>query len=611
MQKRLLIVLISATITACSGGGGQSSGVPPALPLDHANGAMALTFVIPPASKQSTYRQPFHGHVARPLWDSPSALGAGINYAASVSALGSPNTPQAAFNFATACTAANDCSQNADGTRSYTVTIPIPNGTYALEVTEWDQPPSGTSFPASANELSQGVGSVTINGTTPINLSLNGIPASVVLVPAPGQSHVQPPPAPFPVHGALRHRTFGGYTSSGYTIVGNGPTQWFAEALDADGNLITGNGAPAITFTQPSGSPYLAISSSTQGPQNLYTFRALQATLATAATPPTASFNLAVNATNGASPPVTLASTTVPITTEQELWVSENAGSGLLGLSGWPLNPVSTYATLAQPFDFAPIPSTSNNTLMAIDSKGNFWTYETSVSPPAVAEFAQVGGSQPPQPATGIFTDTGVTIDGLVGDGSGNIWVLDNASPYGTLRSYNVANAGSGGVTAGPDYSFTSSDAARSPSSVTIAPSGYVWVAGSTTSLQVFPPTALTSSTTVAIPALSPALTSISSIAFGPDGTLWVCGTNTASIQTLAAFTLSGSASSPTLTSAGSPATNVTCNAEMAATAQQSVWIPQLGFEIAVEYAVQSGAVIPTSNIVNVQATAYGDVIAP
>ena len=368
---------------------------------------------------------------------------------------------------------------------------------------------------------------------------LNGIPASIVFQPLPGQKHIQ-------------------ISSTGNDIiVGSGPTEWSANALDAAGYIITGSGAPVMAV---SSNGDIAATVNT-GLTNGFTVRALASTLA-------GTTGVTVTA-NGGSPSTILASTTVNLTTEQELWLSTTAGSNPQGLIGYALGgtnfePPNPSAT--DPLDFVPLSSTAvNNQAFALDANGNLWVQQAT-NPYTLLEFAQQPGANAPAQVAGVglVPSSTANFTGFAFDSSSNLYitepgigeVLAYASPYASPSPITGTSVtGATGVAVAPAALGGLSDS--------------VWVAGSN-GIGAFTSYA---SGNHPIPLTGAPGTASTVDGFDASGNLWVIDAS----GSLMTYSVVGSPSSATLSPELSlpyfvPST-FGYGYQLGATAQGSMWI--------------------------------------
>jgi hypothetical protein len=141
---------------------------------------------------------------------------------------------------------------NVSGGIMCTMTVAGAAGANTLAVETFDQPNSGTTSNFAGlhgNVLSSATLAVTLNASTPSTVyssSLNGVPASILIAPVPGQTNVS-----------------GSQTSGFKFTTASGTAQFTVVALDADGNPIVGPGAPAISASNvPSGTTVSAVANS-------------------------------------------------------------------------------------------------------------------------------------------------------------------------------------------------------------------------------------------------------------------------------------------------------------------------------------------------------------
>lgn len=222
MQRlRFLAALALTAATACSSHGGTAV-TPPAVaagssPVTTSGTRAQLTVVVPQAGAAKS-----SSSVRRPRYVSPSSA----NLVVAVNG-GTPSTygltPQSP-----------GCAvQNGKLTCSFSVPAPAGLDSLALNVTD-----------GAGNVLSRNVVTATIAAAaaTPVAVTLAGVPASVAIVPGAGAK-------------------IDGITAP-YHFPGLFPQPVEVEALDADGNIIIGPGAPAISAPTVSvGTTYATVTS--------------------------------------------------------------------------------------------------------------------------------------------------------------------------------------------------------------------------------------------------------------------------------------------------------------------------------------------------------------
>jgi hypothetical protein len=137
---------------------------------------------------------------------------------------------------------ATGCSSTLASTQC-SLTVTLAAGSYDASIATYD----GTN--ATGNELSAGqlvAFTIAQGQTNQVNLVLSGIPASL-LVSSDALA----------VHGAQ---------NTGFTLYGGSAQKLLVEALDADGNVIVGAGAPTFTLAAASGSGYTIANPTTSAP---------------------------------------------------------------------------------------------------------------------------------------------------------------------------------------------------------------------------------------------------------------------------------------------------------------------------------------------------------
>ncbi len=222
-RSALLLALTGMVLVQC-GGGGTTPTTSQNQPILSSTGAR-IVLTIPPARLQV--------HIRRPLYTAPSTLGIGINVGPhpTTFSIAQTQTPQSAIDLSPTSTA---CTPGAGGSRVCTFSVSAPPGSDDIAVTTWDAAPVSGSF-VGANALSSQIlaaQTIASGSSTTISLALNAIVSSITMVALPSQIHVQP-------------------SGSGYSQVGNALISYDVNALDADGNIITGQGAPTVTVSSP------------------------------------------------------------------------------------------------------------------------------------------------------------------------------------------------------------------------------------------------------------------------------------------------------------------------------------------------------------------------
>jgi hypothetical protein len=218
---RITAVAAIGALAACSGGGG--SAVPPSTHAMTAPAApagatrAALTVVVPrpgASAGSSTRRMP------RYVSPSSAALQVAVNGAAATTYGLTPQSPGCVV-------------QAGNLTCTFAIAAPVGSDTLALTLVD-----------GAGSVLSRNVVTATLaaGATTPVAVTLAGVPASVVVVPG-ANAVVDSTTAPYRAPGLF-------------------PQPVEVEPLDADGNIIIGPGAPTITSVSvTSGAAYASIAS--------------------------------------------------------------------------------------------------------------------------------------------------------------------------------------------------------------------------------------------------------------------------------------------------------------------------------------------------------------
>lgn len=545
MNTRVIAASLLSVLLASCGGGSGAGGAVPAQPGGATTQLVKFSFKVPAKTAQVIRKKLIGGKYV-----SPATLGVGISYSTTATTFTATQltTPTIALDLSSCTgTAVSSCTTNpTDGSRLYTLLIPLPPASYAFEVVTWDCKPSGSPLTFGGNQLSNALTSVTVTagGAPPApNFVLNAVPASLVLTPVPGQTHVSGNAAP-------------------YSITGNAAQQFFVNALDPDGFIITGLGAPTVSLSDATGSFTFAQNTSNPNVTNEWSIEALRPALQN-----TNGVNVSLNATApGATTPVTSNVTIVPI---PELWITE---SGTNVVSGYPMK-VTTGASPTVSVTAAPTDSFTagaNAGPLVADNAGNIWVAQGT----NIQEFNAPVFSGPPTVNSNYFRDPCLgTPTGLALDANGYIVVVDPTCNGGDVSATNPAALGK------PAYEINSTtqtslagatSVSFAPSSVpaALAPLPNSLVVGATTgkpSIDIL--TTTTSSVTDAIPGESTPSGSMIAVGIGTDGNLWYAdGTNVN-----VAMPQAGAAPPPALL--GSTALTTT-SAQFAADSIGEMWVP-------------------------------------
>jgi hypothetical protein len=231
-----LASLLAATVllAGCGGGGGAvPAGTQAAAPAGNGRGTARFTITIPKANASSASAR------RSPRYVSPATA------SMTVSIVTNPGGTSQVNETAGLTPTSNGCSSTLASTVC-TLEVSLPPGSYNAALATYD----GAN--ATGNELSQGqlIDFTIIAGqANTIALTLSGIPASL-----------QVAGAAFPVTGSL---------SGGFTLYGAAAQKLVVEALDPDGNVIVGPGAPTFTVAESSGSGFTITNPTTTSPNSV------------------------------------------------------------------------------------------------------------------------------------------------------------------------------------------------------------------------------------------------------------------------------------------------------------------------------------------------------
>ena len=200
--------IMAALLAGCGGGGGGST--PPVQPPTNPQaqpGSVAVSVIVPAASSQNAVRK----GARKTNYMSASSQGLGISVVAHGGTFPAMVTPQAAYDISSS---SSYCTAGVGGSRTCTFYVPAPAGSDDFQISAWDAKPVAGSF-VGAHLLGQSVSTQTISATSVNNLSfsLSGTVASIFL-----------------------------RLSTNTMLAGQANTATLnAEAIDADGNIITGS----------------------------------------------------------------------------------------------------------------------------------------------------------------------------------------------------------------------------------------------------------------------------------------------------------------------------------------------------------------------------------
>jgi hypothetical protein len=489
--------------------------------------AAALSIVVPSAKGSATAST-----VRRPQYVSPSS-----------------SQLQVAVNGGTASTygltpATPGCSV-VSGNLTCTFSIAAPPGTDAFTLTLTD---------SSGSVLSKNIvnATLTAGASTPVDVTLAGIPASVRAVPAANAG-------------------IEGSATPSYHIPGLLPQNIELQALDADGNVIIGPGAPAIGApTVSSGSAYATVASAHTTDPNAYII-----------TPAVGAGGQTVSITASAqSIPLNDGSTSAPVSTSTNFTYTP----AIAVASGFFVN-IYSVETGKQVGQFKACPGNCGTVIangIATDPSGNIYASYSLIGGISIGHGVTEFLAGTTTPSRVLGSANGVTGPGPIAvDQNGMLYVGNAASgffPHRTAAS--IAEFAPGATT--PKYKITGSSivnlqglAVDASGKVYLAQSSSITVYGpgnQTVALQTISDPSLGSPNAIAFDAASgmyvidhanhdiayfaSGSTSVTntltyadfanipnSLMFDPSGNLWVTVPNTGAIHQFAAGSLPGSLS--------------------------------------------------------------------
>jgi hypothetical protein len=256
----LSLTTLSAFLAACSGGGGVQQ-TPIIIPASKSKGIVAVSIKIPARSAAASSRR-------RPQYVSASTESLAITISQSGTQV---------LQEAVSLTPSNPNCTSSAGATTCSLTFPLAPGSYLGTVSTYDGAVVGNA--ATGHLLSQGQSlAITVLGgqTNDLTLTLDGVPASIAIVPASGS-------------------LITGTQSGGFTVKYSAQPL-LVNALDADGNTIVGPGAP--TFTAMATATKFTVTNPTGGSPNQITLAGAaggSGTLTVTAAPPDAGFSCATS----------------------------------------------------------------------------------------------------------------------------------------------------------------------------------------------------------------------------------------------------------------------------------------------------------------------------
>ncbi len=410
---RFLGVLIAAALLAGCAGGSHGSSMLPTSPTTNGRGTGTAVFVIntPQRSASAASRSATSVRTkgVRPQYLSTAtqSIVIAIN--------GTGSTSYSSTVTAGLTVNSSGCTSTLASTIC-TLTVPgLQAGSYTATLTTYDGYTSGTNT-ATGNVLSaaQAIAfTITAGQSNTINISLSGVPASTVVIPA----------------GAITV----GNGSGGYDLFGQGAHTFVVESLDADGNIIAGVGAPLFSIGAVSGS------------------------LSPVTTSPSGGSTTSASAPNSftVTPPTTFASTTASFTVTPTFTGQATDGCTQTGAHCAPVtvtvdmkylaralfvvnNGSSNVTEYALPYTGGAPTATISNSVnapagLAVDSSGNLFVANNGNS--TVTEYAlpDTNNAAPKMTISNVTTPSGLAFDSsddLFVANYGNGKVTEYAPPY-------------------------------------------------------------------------------------------------------------------------------------------------------------------------------------
>jgi hypothetical protein len=288
VTPRSIAATLAAALLLAGCGGRAGTSTSPSLPAtSHARASLSLTITIP-RGRTSPASSRLH----------PDYISASTQSLAISVAHGSTNVLTQSVGLTVASNPQN-CTASG-GATTCTVLLGLAPGSFTGTFSTYDGPV--VSNAASGNVLSQGQSvpiTVTAGQTNTLSVTLDGVPASITVAPASGS-------------------TISGTQSTGFVVPFTAQPVAI-EALDADGNVILGPGAP--TFSAQATAAAFTVTQPAQGTPNQITLAAAiggTGTLTVTATPPDGGFSC--------SAPGVVCSASVSLTHAHTLFAAGSSG---------------------------------------------------------------------------------------------------------------------------------------------------------------------------------------------------------------------------------------------------------------------------------------------
>lgn len=442
-MKRFLAAGALVALAACSSRGG--SVVPAAAPAQHGGAPTAgtrarLTIAVPLASGTATAA---NRRLPRYVSPASTSLSVAVNGGTASTYGLTPQSP--------GCV-----TQAAQLQCTFSVVAPVGSDSFSLALTD-----------GAGNVLSRNVVHATIaaGATTPIGLTLNAVTASVAVVPG----------------GATTDGT-----TSPYHVPGLFSQPVEVEALDADGNVIIGPGAPAVTTaTVSTGSAYATVASAQSSDANAYILRTVSAAAAGQTVTVSATVQDATLGDGTVLPPVS-GSTSYKYTPALLVGVA----SDIVAVSLESGNVVAAF----------PVCSCFGATVIAGLAVGTDGTiYGSHKSFEGLAPSASVSEVPPGTEAATVTLSTGASSAGpLAIDAQDNLWVLNTG---GFRQTVSIAKFPHGATTASFTISGPGAQISQ-PAGLAVAANGTVYESDGAGYINAYPTGTMTPAEQLSDPSL-------------------------------------------------------------------------------------------------------------
>jgi YD repeat-containing protein len=228
LDRKFVLLLALVMLAACGGG---SSGAPPTTSTAAAPQAQQVQFRInaPPASSAAAKRRPQY-------------LSAATQSMSLVVKQGSTTVLNETANLTVN---SSGCTSTLASTIC-TLTVALSPGNYTATLSTYDQTGGAGNLLSSGQNVAF---TVVAGANNLVPISLSGVPASFTVT-------------------AQNNVTTGSY-ATGFTIAGMQAQTFIVNALDADGNIIVGVGAPTFAIAESSGSGWAITNPTTTAPNTL------------------------------------------------------------------------------------------------------------------------------------------------------------------------------------------------------------------------------------------------------------------------------------------------------------------------------------------------------